>query len=84
RQKIVIFKGAYHGSFDGVLATGWIDDDGTPQTAPMTDGTLQGMVEPAIVLEYGDMAGLDVIERHADDIALVLVEPVQSRNPENR
>ena len=84
RQKIVIFKGAYHGSFDGVLATGWIDDDGTPQTAPMTDGTLQGMVEPAIVLEYGDMAGLNVIERYADDIALVLVEPVQSRNPENR
>lgn len=84
REKIVVFKGAYHGSFDGVLATGWIDDDGTPQAAPMTDGTLQGMVDPVIVLEYGDMAGLDVIARHAGDIALVLVEPVQSRNPENR
>ncbi|KMK66289.1 hybrid non-ribosomal peptide synthetase/type I polyketide synthase [Puniceibacterium sp. IMCC21224] len=84
RQKIVIFKGAYHGSFDGVLATGWIDADGTPQAAPMTDGTLQGMVDPVITLDYGDMAGLEVIRRHADDIALVLVEPVQSRNPENR
>lgn len=84
RQRIVIFKGAYHGSFDGVLATGWVDEDGTPQAAPMTDGTLQGMVDPVITLDYGDMAGLDVIARHADDIALVLVEPVQSRNPENR
>ncbi|SNR80185.1 amino acid adenylation domain-containing protein [Puniceibacterium sediminis] len=84
RQRIVIFKGAYHGSFDGILATGWIDDDGTPQTAPMTDGTLQGMVDSVITLDYGDMAGLEVIERYADDIALVLVEPVQSRNPENR
>lgn len=84
RQRIVIFRGAYHGSFDGVLATGWVDEDGTPQAAPMTEGTIQGMIDPVITLDYGDMAGLDVIARHADDIALVLVEPVQSRNPENR
>ncbi|WP_146587862.1 non-ribosomal peptide synthetase/type I polyketide synthase [Puniceibacterium confluentis] len=84
RARIVIFKGSYHGSFDGILATGWVDEDGTPQAAPMTDGTLQGMVDPVITLDYGDMAGLEVIRRHAEDIALVLVEPVQSRNPGNR
>ncbi|MFD2113529.1 amino acid adenylation domain-containing protein [Thiorhodococcus fuscus] len=84
RDRIVLFKGAYHGSFDGVLATGWIDEDGSPQSAPLTDGTPQGMVDPVIVLDYGDMAGLDLIARHASEIALVLVEPVQSRNPENR
>lgn len=84
RQKIVIFRGAYHGSFDGILATGWIEEDGTAQSAPLTDGTLQGMVDDVITLDYGDMAGLEVIRSYADDIALVLVEPVQSRNPENR
>jgi len=84
RDRIVVFKGAYHGSFDGVLATGWIDADGSPQSAPLTDGTPQGMVDPVIVLDYGDMSGLDLIRRHASEIALVLVEPVQSRNPENR
>jgi len=83
RERLVIFKGAYHGSFDGVLATGWIDADGHPEAMPMTDGTLDGMVDKMIVLDYGDMAGLDVIERYADEIALVLVEPVQSRNPGN-
>ena len=83
RERLVIFKGAYHGSFDGVLATGWIDDDGRPEAVPMTDGTLDGMVDKLIVLDYGDMDGLDVIERYADEIALVLVEPVQSRNPGN-
>ncbi|MEP5728229.1 MAG: amino acid adenylation domain-containing protein [Sulfitobacter sp.] len=84
RSKIVIFRGAYHGSFDGILATGWIEDDGTPQSAPLTDGTLQGMVDDVITLEYGDMAALEVIKRQAGDIALVMVEPVQSRHPENR
>jgi amino acid adenylation domain-containing protein len=84
RPRIVVFRGAYHGSFDGVLATGWIDPDGTPQSAPMTDGTLQGMIDPVISLNYGDPEALDVIRRYADEIALVLVEPVQSRDPENR
>ena len=84
RPRIVVFRGAYHGSFDGVLATGWIDPDGTPQSAPMTDGTLQGMIDPVISLDYGDPASLDVIKRYANEIALVLVEPVQSRDPENR
>ncbi|EXJ16201.1 hybrid non-ribosomal peptide synthetase/type I polyketide synthase [Imhoffiella purpurea] len=83
RDRIVLFKGAYHGSFDGVLATGWVEEDGSPQSAPLTDGTPQGMVDPVIVLDYGDMAGLDLIARHASEIALVLVEPVQSRNPGN-
>lgn len=83
RTRLVIFKGAYHGSFDGVLATGWIDGQGRPETIPITDGTPDGMVDSLIVLDYGDMAGLDVIARYANEIALVLVEPVQSRNPGN-
>lgn len=84
RDRILVFKGAYHGSFDGVLATGWIGPDGRPQTAPLTEGTPQSMVDPVIVLDYGDMSGLEVIRRYATEIALVLVEPVQSRNPGNR
>ncbi|MBM9616235.1 amino acid adenylation domain-containing protein [Desulfobulbus rhabdoformis] len=83
RTRLVLFKGAYHGSFDGVLATGWINSQGRPEAIPMTDGTPEAMVEDLIVLDYGDMAGLDVIARYAEEIALVLVEPVQSRNPGN-
>nr|WP_320012248.1 non-ribosomal peptide synthetase/type I polyketide synthase [uncultured Desulfobulbus sp.] len=83
RTRLVIFKGAYHGSFDGVLATGWLNAQGKPETIPMTDGTPEAMVDSLIVLDYGDMNGLDVIDQYAEEIALVLVEPVQSRNPGN-
>ncbi|MFT2603510.1 aminotransferase class III-fold pyridoxal phosphate-dependent enzyme, partial [Escherichia coli] len=35
-----------------------------------------------ILLEYGESESLQEIEKHADEIAAVLVEPVQSRRPE--
>jgi glutamate-1-semialdehyde aminotransferase len=39
-------------------------------------------VENVLVLEYGDPASLEVIRAQADEIACVIVEPVQSRRPE--
>ncbi|MGV6872147.1 amino acid adenylation domain-containing protein [Pseudochelatococcus sp. B33] len=80
RQKIVIFVNSYHGTFDGLLAAGWADGERI-NTMPVSDGTPEGMVEDVIVLRYGDRAALDVIARHADRIAAVVVEPVQSRDP---
>ena len=80
RRKIVLFTGAYHGTFDGVLAAGWADGDSLV-TIPVTDGTPQSLVDDTIVLRYGDPGALDRIRAHAQDIAAVLVEPVQSRDP---
>ena len=40
------------------------------------------MVDDALVLEYGTDRALDVIRAHASELALVLVEPVRSRNPD--
>jgi microcystin synthetase protein McyE len=40
------------------------------------------MVEDIIVLSYGVEESLDIIATHADDLAAVLVEPVQSRKPD--
>jgi glutamate-1-semialdehyde aminotransferase/acyl carrier protein len=80
RTRIVIFTNAYHGTFDGFLAMGWVDD-GQPRTYPLADGTPARMVEDVVVLRYGDARSLDVIRNMAHELAAVLVEPVQSRDP---
>ena len=83
RHKIALFTGAYHGTFDGLLATGWVDEDGFT-TMPMTDGTPPAMVKDVMVLRYGDPKSLAAIRRHAHELAAVICEPVQSRNPQNQ
>jgi len=55
-------------------------DDGNG-TFPISPGTTLGMVEDIMVLEYGSQEALDKIRAARDQIAAVLVEPVQSRNP---
>jgi len=80
RDKIVIFTGAYHGFFDGVLAAGWAVD-GKPVSFPIAPGTPASLVKDVIVLKYGDPESLDVIKQLGTQVAAVLVEPVQSRNP---
>ena len=76
RDKIVYFAGDYHGTFDEVLVRA------TPRgTAPLAPGIPLENVKNVIVLEYGAPASLDWIRANAEDIAAVLVEPVQTRNP---
>jgi len=81
RSKIVLFSGAYHGSFDGVLAVGWASEAETV-TYPMAPGIPQSLVDDVIVLKYGDDEALRLIEILGSQLAAVLVEPVQSRFPE--
>ncbi|MGI6247460.1 MAG: amino acid adenylation domain-containing protein [Pseudochelatococcus sp.] len=80
RRKIVTFVNSYHGTFDGVLAVGWTEG-ARVTTMPVSEGTPQGMVDDVIVLRYGDPAALDVIRQHLAELAAVVVEPVQSRDP---
>ena len=83
RNKIVIFDGAYHGQFDGILALSSTNNlDGNFKATPMFPGVLQNMVEDVVVLTYGSTKSLDIIKAHAHDLAAILVEPVQSRQLE--
>ncbi len=77
RSKIVTFDGSYHGLSDAVLA--FRDRKGGSISAGL--GMLQEFADQLIILDYGDMSHLDVIEQRADEIACVLVEPIQSRFP---
>jgi acyl transferase domain-containing protein/glutamate-1-semialdehyde aminotransferase len=80
RDKIVMFAGAYHGIFDEILARP-VTRDGVPRARPIAPGIPQAMTDNIIVLEYGQESSLDIIRSQADELAAVLVEPVQSRRP---
>ena len=83
RDKIVVFTKDYHGNFDEVL----VRAVGTPpqlRSMPIAPGIPFRAVSDMVVLDYGTDAALDYIKAHADEIAGVLIEPVQSRRPEWR
>lgn len=81
RDKIVLFSGDYHGNFDEVLVrkVGTVERS---RTMPLAPGIPQESVSNVIVLDYGEESALKKIAEMADEIACVLVEPVQSRRPE--
>jgi amino acid adenylation domain-containing protein len=81
RNRVALFVGAYHGSFDEVLVRA-NNLDGYLHTAPVAPGIPQGSVDNILVLDYGSPESLNVLRRHAHELAAVLVEPVQSRHPD--
>jgi amino acid adenylation domain-containing protein len=79
RDKFVYFTGDYHGTFDEVLIRN------TPRgSAPLAPGIPTKNTSNVVVLDYGTDASLDYIRAHADEIAAVLIEPVQTRHPDNK
>jgi glutamate-1-semialdehyde aminotransferase len=70
RNKIVVFAGSYHGSSDATIPG-----------LGMLLGVTPGAIQDTIVLEYGADASLQRIAELGDQIAAVLVEPVQGRQP---
>jgi amino acid adenylation domain-containing protein len=78
RSTIAIFSGAYHGTFDEVV----IRKGANGRSLPAAPGILPSMVENALVLDYGDPASLEILRHQADDLAAIMVEPVQSRRPD--
>ncbi len=77
RTKVVVFAGSYHGQSDVVLGTA----DGNGATTPLAPGILPGAVDDLLILDYGSEASLEAIRAHRGELAAVLVEPVQSRQP---
>ena len=80
RPRIVYFTGDYHGMFDEVLVRGsWIN--GEYHAQPIAPGIPATLVENMLVLDYGSPESLEIIKAHANEIAAVMIEPVQSRQP---
>ncbi len=78
RNLIAIFSGAYHGMFDEVIVRG----SKKLRSIPAAPGIPPEMVENILVIEYDSPDALAILASRADELAAVMVEPVQSRRPE--
>nr|WP_294870102.1 polyketide synthase [uncultured Pedobacter sp.] len=78
RSLIVAFTGSYHGIIDEVLVRGTKKLKSFPAAA----GIMPDAVKNILVLDYGTDEALAIIRERADEIAAVLIEPIQSRRPE--
>jgi glutamate-1-semialdehyde aminotransferase len=78
RDRIVTFAGDYHGIFDEVI----VRPGRNLRSIPGAPGVPAASVQNNLVLEYGDLAGLQVLRERAGEVAAVLVEPIQSRRPD--
>ena len=80
RDTIVLFQSHFHGTLDGVLAMGVVEN-GRHYARPKWAGITPGHVQEVMVLEFDNPRSLDIIAENADHIGAVMVEPVQSANP---
>jgi glutamate-1-semialdehyde 2,1-aminomutase len=85
KDKVAVFDGNYHGSHDYALIKAAPD---SPRDAPL--GRILGRGVPDVVndntmmvLPYHDEAAYGLIRAHADELALVIVQPVQNQVPRN-
>jgi amino acid adenylation domain-containing protein len=78
KSLIVAFAGSYHGIIDEVLVRG----SKKLKTIPAAPGILPEAVQNMLILDYGTDESLAIIKQRAQEIAAVMVEPVQSRRPE--
>ncbi|MCY8785573.1 non-ribosomal peptide synthetase [Bacillus spizizenii] len=81
RTKVVVFAGSYHGTFDGVLGVANTKGGAEPAN-PLAPGIPQSFMNDLIILHYNHPDSLDVIRNLGNELAAVLVEPVQSRRPD--
>ncbi|MDB9425330.1 amino acid adenylation domain-containing protein [Microcystis aeruginosa CS-564/01] len=80
RSKIAIFEGSYHGHADGTLFRNQIIDN-QPHSFPLALGVPPSLGSDVVVLDYGSGEALDYLKSQGQDLAAVLVEPIQSGNP---
>ncbi len=80
KTKTVFFNKDYHGNFDQVLLRSRAIGN-RHLSSPAAPGVPDWYSDNTLVLDYGTPEALRIIEEEADDIAAVLIEPVQSADP---
>ena len=74
RNKIVVMQGGYHGAQESTLVEGDVD-----HPRPSTSGIPQSFAKHTLPVPFNDETAMhEVFEAHGDDIAGVLIEPVQA------
>ena len=79
RDKILKFEGGWHGGHDvGQLSGAPAAENPFPDAVPDCDGIPQGVQHDVVVAPLNDLATtVSIIERHRDELAAVIVEPLQ-------
>ncbi|MGJ3258474.1 MAG: aspartate aminotransferase family protein [Rhodospirillales bacterium] len=83
KSKVALFDISYHGAHDSVLI--WETPGsapGDPQPTTLGHGIPSGVLDDVMLLPYRHPAALKRIRDNADDLAAVLVEPVQGSRPD--
>ena len=83
KQVVALFDGSYHGIHDYALTKA---DSKSDRSAPRSKVMGAGVPEVVpqelmLMLPYRDENAYDLIRKHKDSLAMVVVEPVQSSNP---
>lgn len=85
RPKIAKAEGAYHGTYDYAEVSqtanpsNWGDVD-CPNSVPVAKGTPQGALNDVVIFPFNDIQRtLALLDKHASEIACVLIDPVPHR-----
>ena len=81
RSQIATFKGDYHGISDELVVRG-VGADASVRTVPVAPGIPDSQVGQVRILDYDSEDLAEQLEQLAPDLAAVIVEPLQSDNPE--
>ena len=84
RETIALFDGAYHGAHDYGMVLA--DPSSTPDdlhTLPMGRGIPKSIQSLVRMLPYRHAAAFAAIRKYKDELALVMIEGVQSSNPQS-
>ena len=80
RDKILKFEGAFHGMSDwALLSTHWTREFAPlPHAVPNSAGIPEGVVRDVLIAPFNDLEATEsLLERHRDELACVIVEPLQ-------
>lgn len=80
KDKIVVFDGDYHGIADELLAKS-VKMGGQRVSRPVAPGIPANLVSNVLVLDYHDPNLIQILTEHKEDLAAILVEPIQPLNP---
>ena len=81
RKKIAYFQGGWHGMNEWTM-----NNDGErfgKFFIPKEDGITKNLRKDSILLPYNDDKAFDIIQAYSNELACIIVEPVQGSNPRN-
>jgi len=80
KKLIIAFNGSYHGINDEVIVRG----SKKLKSFAAAPGINPEAVENMLILDYGCPEALEIMRQRKNDMAAIMLEPVQSRHPDNQ